>query len=257
MNFEERPGFGPGGTSLPSGEPRPGEAFWGYHDLVLFIAAAVPSLLLGALLMRGLFTLAGIQSHARALELVPAQFLGYLFLFAALYLQLRIQYGRPFWRALGFVPSRVSLGAAAAYGLGLAVAVALLGSLLRTPDTQTPLKELLSTRSAVLLIGFVSVTLGPLAEELAFRGFVQPLLARSLGPLAGIWLAALPFGLLHLEEYAWSWRHGLLITCAGAAFGWMRHYSGSTLAATVMHAAYNFVLFTGYFLQGKDLPKSW
>jgi membrane protease YdiL (CAAX protease family) len=210
-----------------------------------------------ALLVRGLLTLAVIRVQTRALELVPAQFLGYLFLFGALYLIFKIQYDRRFWRSMGFVRSRVSMRATVAAGLGLAMVVALLGGLLRTPDIQTPLKDLLSTRTAVLLIGVVSVTVGPLAEELAFRGFVQPLLVRSLGPFAGIWLAALPFGLLHLEEYAWSWRHGLLITCAGAAFGWMRHYSGSTLAATVMHSTYNLVLFAGYFLQGKDVPKTW
>jgi membrane protease YdiL (CAAX protease family) len=56
-------------------------------------------------------------------------------------------------------------------------------------------------------------------------------------------MAAVPFGLLHLQQYGNSWRHVLLITLAGAAFGWMRYRTGSTKAAVIMHAAYNGVFF--------------
>jgi membrane protease YdiL (CAAX protease family) len=81
------------------------------------------------------------------------------------------------------------------------------------------------------------------AEELIFRGFLQPLLVRSLGAVPGILAAAVPFGLLHFSEYGNSWRHAVLISGAGAAFGWMRHATGSTKASTLMHAAYNALFF--------------
>jgi membrane protease YdiL (CAAX protease family) len=35
----------------------------------------------------------------------------------------------------------------------------------------------------------------------------------------------------------------LMITLAGAAFGWMRQRTGSTKAAAIMHASYNGVFF--------------
>jgi len=41
----------------------------------------------------------------------------------------------------------------------------------------------------------------------------------------------------------------LIIFFAGSAFGWMRHRSGSTAAAAVMHAGYNLVFFTGLVAQ--------
>jgi membrane protease YdiL (CAAX protease family) len=253
MNEADRPEL-----EVRAPKPAPGaEAFWGYHDLVLFAGLAIPALLLGALVVKGLLFAAGIRVETKALELLPAQFLGYALLFSGLALILKIQYRRPFWRSLGFRRPALPLRTAVLLGIAVAFAVAALGAALRTPDIQTPLRDLLANRRAVLAVGIVAVTLGPLSEELAFRGFLQPLLSRSLGAAAGIWLSALPFGLLHLPEYAWSWRHGLLIVCAGAAFGWMRHYSGSTLAATVMHAAYNLTLFLGYLVQGKDLPKTW
>ena len=111
--------------------------------------------------------------------------------------------------------------------------------------------DLLKDRTSIILIAIFGVTLGPLCEELAFRGFLQPLLVRSLGTVPGILAAALPFGLLHFQEYGNSWKHVLLISLAGAAFGWMRHATGSTKAATIMHAVYNALFFVAFITQSK------
>ena len=95
--------------------------------------------------------------------------------------------------------------------------------------------------------------LGPLSEELAFRGFVLPLFARSIGPVAGILATSIAFSLLHGPQYAWSWRHIALIALASVAFCYVRLRSGSTLAATVMHATYNMTFFVAYLAQGDAL----
>jgi membrane protease YdiL (CAAX protease family) len=123
------------------------------------------------------------------------------------------------------------------------------GVLLRTPDINSPMKELLADPFSVVLLAIFGTTLAPLCEELLFRGFLQPLLVRSFGAAAGILIAALAFGLLHLQEYGNSWRHGLLITLAGASFGWVRRRTGSTKAAVVMHATYNAVFFVALAAQ--------
>jgi membrane protease YdiL (CAAX protease family) len=44
---------------------------------------------------------------------------------------------------------------------------------------------------------------------------------------------------------------------AGVGFGWMRHVSGSTRAAAIMHAAYNFIFFAALFAQRGKLPGPW
>ena len=108
-----------------------------------------------------------------------------------------------------------------------------------------PLTELLRERASLVWVGCFAITLGPLWEELAFRGFLMPLLVRSLTVAPAILLTALLFAGLHGPEYAWSWKHLALITVAGTAFGWMRHHASSTAAATVMHAGYNLVFFLG------------
>jgi hypothetical protein len=147
---------------------------------------------------------------------------------------------------------------AALLGCVQALAVAVLGLLLKTPNIDSPIKELFSGRWSLIALAAVGTTVGPLFEELAFRGFLQPLLVRTLGVAAGIGGAAVCFGLVHLPQYGLSWRHGLLITLAGAGFGIMRHVSQSTIAATVMHGAYNLTLFLGFISAGgKDVPRTW
>jgi len=242
--------------SPPSPQPED-YPFWGYLDIAVFFGLAIPCLLLGAVTTK--FILWALHIHAQnlAMEAVPAQFLGYGFLFFALYLIFRLHYGQPFWRSLRWVRSRPGTGATLLCGFALALGVALLGAALRTPDLDTPMKELLSDRTSQILIAVFAVTLGPLCEELAFRGFLQPVLVRTFGAAGGIVLAAIPFGLLHLSQYGWSWRHGLLITIAGIGFGGMRQLSDSTRNSTIMHAGYNLIFFVALFSEKGKLPTPW
>src|SRR5207253_9806884 len=96
-------------TPLPEGSPMPDMRrpaphpdpypFWGYADLVVFFGLAFPCLLLGAFTVKFFLWVFHIRVHSLALELVPAQFLGYGFLFSALYLLLKVHYQRPFWQS--------------------------------------------------------------------------------------------------------------------------------------------------------------
>jgi membrane protease YdiL (CAAX protease family) len=141
--------------------------------------------------------------------------------------------------------------------VGAAFIVALMSYLIHTPNVSTPLTDLMQDRTSVILLATFGVTLGPLCEELAFRGFLQPLLVRSLGVVPGILAATIPFGLLHFQEYGNSWRHAVLIALAGASFGWMRQATGSTRAAAIMHASYNALFFFVLFAQRRELPQMW
>jgi membrane protease YdiL (CAAX protease family) len=242
---------------LESAPHRHAYPFWSYADIVFFFGLAFPCLLLGYAMVQAFVHVFHLRVHSPALTLVPSQFLGYGFVFFALYLLLKLHYHRPFWRSLQWVHTRPGVPRTVLYGFVLAFGVGLAGWALRTPDINTPMKQLLSDRSSVLLISISAVTVGPICEELAFRGFLQPVLVRSLGPVVGILLAALPFGLLHLSQYGGSWRHVVLVTLAGVGFGWMRHVSGSTRAAAVMHAAYNFIFVSALLSDWRNLPSTW
>jgi membrane protease YdiL (CAAX protease family) len=165
--------------------------------------------------------------------------------FVALYGVIRLGYGRPFWRSLAWVRAPRGFWDAFGWGLLTALTCIAISNLLPAPHVKTPMEELLKTRSSMLLLGFFAVTLAPLSEELAFRGFLQPLLVSTFGVAGGVALQAVPFAAMHGKEYAWSWQLLVPLLLAGSAFGWMRHRTGSTIASTYMHAGFNLVMFLG------------
>jgi membrane protease YdiL (CAAX protease family) len=256
---EEPPGEAAEPAPLATVEPAPPQRerypFWNYGDVLLFGGLAVPALFAGWALAKGIFLIFHLHTSTEVAELLPAQVFGYLFLFFILASIFRISYDRPFWRSLAWHGTYLPFGWMVICGMVTALLVAGLAStLIKAPTTSNPMTELMQGRSAILMLAVFGVTLAPLSEELVFRGFLQPLLVRSLGTVPGILAAAIPFGLLHYREYGNSWRHAVLIALAGAAFGWMRHATGSTRASTVMHASYNGLIFLAVIYQGKPLP---
>ncbi|BAN49489.1 CPBP family intramembrane glutamic endopeptidase [Metapseudomonas resinovorans] len=75
-----------------------------------------------------------------------------------------------------------------------------------------------------------------LAEELVFRGLLQPLLVARLGPRYGVPLTALLFGAVHLP---FSPLFAVLATLAGLGYGLAFHYSGRISLAIALHLAVN------------------
>jgi len=270
MTDEQEPlSSGPGAeSSAPPGEPRAPDVaaavsatepepypFWGYSDLLLFAGLTVPCMVLGWALVKAGFALFGFHSGRPVVELLPAQLLGYAFLFAVLRAILRMQYDRPFWSSLAWTRSRVPFLWTVIGGLATAVAVAFVAYLIQIPTVSNPMTDIMMRDSlSLVLMAVFGILVAPLSEELAFRGFLQPLVVRSLGPVAGVLVAAVPFGLLHYREYGNSWRHAVLIALAGVAFGWMRQATGSTRASTIMHASYNGLIFFVVLAQGRGVP---
>jgi membrane protease YdiL (CAAX protease family) len=224
------------------------EPFWGYADLALFIGMAFPSLLVAFLLMK-VVSLA--VPMGKPLLGLFAQLLWYALLFASLRVNFRVRYSRPFWSSLGWrfpfpgVLSCLLAGPLVAFGVGF------LGYAIKTPEIRMPFQDMLADLPTKVLFSLFVVAIGPLFEELAFRGFLMPLLMRSFGVAAGISLTALVFGGLHAYEYQWSWRHVLLVALAGAVFGWVRYVTGSTAASTFMHCTYNLTQLAAFLAQPK------
>ena len=225
-----------------------GWPFWTYQDLAIFISIAFPSLIVSVL---GVKAIASLLHMGKAFEALLAQLLWYMLVFTALYLLLHLRYQQPFWRSLGWVPPFRSANLSFLGGPFLAIGIGYIGYVIRTPEIQMPFQQMLEDRPTVVLFSVFAVVLGPLCEELAFRGFLMPLLIRSLGAIAGVVLTGLLFGALHAAEYQWSWKHVLLISTAGTAFGWVRYRTGSTAASTFMHSSYNLTQLAAFLSQSK------
>jgi uncharacterized protein len=127
---------------------------------------------------------------------------------------------------------------------------------LRTPDTKTPFDRLLNGDPlSQIAISIFGVTVGPVIEELLFRGFLQPVLVNAAGVFPGILITSCLFGAVHLSQNAGIWQSGLLIALAGFVFGVVRHVSGSTRASSIVHIAYNTLPFCLTVLQGTNPHK--
>jgi membrane protease YdiL (CAAX protease family) len=105
-----------------------------------------------------------------------------------------------------------------------------------TPEFMTQTFE--SARAAgmlpLLLLAFV--VLGPLQEEMLFRGF----LFRGLAPALGVWpavaLTAITWALMH-AQYQWFFVGEIF--ALGLALGWLRARSGSSILTFALHATVN------------------
>ena len=229
--------------------------FWGYADLFLVAGLAAPCMLAGFGLVKLAIALLHWHVAAPAEESVPETLIGYALLFGALTVILRVQYHRPFWRSLGWNSTRIPFLWNVIAGLASALAVGFVGHWIATPPTSGPIMEMMKgPEASLVVVTLFGTVVAPMCEELAFRGFLQPLLVRSFGAVAGILMAAAPFGMLHYWEYGDSWRSAVQIGLAGATFGWMRQATGSTRAAAIMHASFNALSFVSMFMQGRNLP---
>lgn len=214
---------------------------WTYEDLGILLGAVLPCLVLAALTAKGLSLFIPQKGVVTAIS----QVLIYVGVTGTLYLMLRAKYDLAFWRAMDWrVPWR-AMGLTAMLGPVMAIGAALLSLLLKTPQEAQAIDGLLTDRLSVIAIGFAATTIGPVFEELIFRGFAQPLFVRSLGLVGGLIVTALPFSLLHGPQYNWSWQRLLILTLASIGFGLVRHYTGSTAASSLTHAAYNLTFMAG------------
>jgi uncharacterized protein len=223
----------------------PADPFWSWQDAAALAALAIPSLLVGAAIG---VAVAYLAPAFGSLGSWLAMLVFYVLWFGCLYVILKAKYDRPFWLSLAWVYPAPGWVFSLLAGPVLALAVGALGALLKTPQQDLPIRKMLHGPFAIPLFGIFSVILGPLTEELAFRGFFLPLFIRSFGPALGIVLTALPFALLHGPEYNWTWQYVVLIGVAGAAFGWVRYRSGSTFNSAVMHSTYNLTFFAGLLM---------
>lgn len=150
------------------------------------------------------------------------------------------------WRSLGFVPA----SGPRAFGLA---ALALIGSLaftgvygllvdaagidaLRPPEVpEVFLGKGLGLLGTVLVLAFV----GPLAEEVFFRGFAYGALKNRFAPTTAILISAAIFGVLHGEL-------GVLVPifATGVALAWVYERTGSIWPGLAAHSAQNLLALT-------------
>ena len=94
-------------------------------------------------------------------------------------------------------------------------------------------------RDPFQLVAYVIVYLGLVgpAEELAFRGFIQKGLENSFGPIKGLLIASILFGLPHIANYPYN---AVAASASGLVLGYVWQKTGqNTTATALIHGIYN------------------
>jgi uncharacterized protein len=230
-------------TPLPVGSPPIENPVWTGWDVLL-----IAGLTLVAMLVLQLLVIVGavwfVYPHSNLADvaqkpilLLVSQFLIYAAVAACMVMLVEGKYHVRFWQAIRWNWPRpewklLALGAVMFFIL------VLLQSLLPMPK-DTPFEHLFDRPRDAYLLGIIAVSIGPLMEELFFRGFMYPVLARRMGAAWGIVLTALPFGLIHLPQYGWAWGAALVIVLVGVVCGVVRAVTRSVGASFLVHVGYN------------------
>ncbi len=107
-----------------------------------------------------------------------------------------------------------------------------------TPEHQEVVLRFMEERSSSGTIAIIifGVLVAPVAEEILFRGFLQPVLKDILGGTRAIFLTSLLFALVHFNLYIL-----LQIFILGVLLGYLYEYTGTLVAPVSVHVLHNSV----------------
>jgi membrane protease YdiL (CAAX protease family) len=168
-----------------------------------------------------------------------AEFVAYIVVALYMILLLEGKYHTSFWPAIRW--NWPGLAGLSLVGVGvLMLGFDALGRFLPMPKT-TPFDQFFERPMDAYLTVAFAITLGPLMEEIFFRGFLYPVIARRLGVVWGVILTALPFGMMHYAQYR-SWSAVLIIILVGLVLTTVRAVTKSVASSFLAHVGYNATL---------------
>lgn len=182
-----------------------------------------------------------------AFVLIPVQAAFYVFVLGFLYWNVRGYHGAAFWNAIRWNgahagQAKFSRFVCLAVGLVSALVVQVVSGL-AAPKKKLPIDELFSTSEALYLLTAFGILVAPFVEEVFFRGYLYPVLARAGGTTVGILMTGIFFALIHLQQLWGGWVQLLFILFVGWMLTYVRARSGSVLASYLVHLTYNSTLF--------------
>lgn len=224
---------------IPEMEPVRRDPAWGYSDLALWIVLFFFVALLTYVPLRPF-----VKPEIMAAFL--AQFLAYAIWLPAIAWLIRRKAGRSFFNAIRWNAEGAKPVLSCVLGPALILIAIGFSQVLKFPDAPSMVDRVLQKGPLLPFAILGIVVFGPLAEEIFFRGLIQPVFSRTAGPLSGALGTAILFGMLHIESEE-RWQRSIVIAIVGVALGLWRNYTGSVLACALMHITYNATMIAMYF----------
>ena len=233
--------------------PPPENPAWNLVD-VLWVTAIwlITVVSLGILVGFVIFALHGakkFQGETAAL-VVPLQTVAYLLMVALIAHMIRLRRGGRFLSAISWKAPPVGTALLAlAGGMGLAFlseGFSIMFS--RWTPKSLPIERFFRDADSAYLMAFYGVIVAPFVEELFFRGFLYPALARRIGVSTSVILTASAFALMHWQQLAHAWVPLLWLFLVGTVLTVVRALTKSLAASVLVHLSYNSTLFLVIFL---------
>jgi membrane protease YdiL (CAAX protease family) len=226
---------------IPTVPPDPAWTGWDVLRLIVLTIVAIVVCFFAALFIAGIWVYphTALGEIARVpLVSVAGQSVAYLLILAYMYVLVTRERRRPdFLAAIHWNwPSNVAVYVVAGFALSLGLQV--LAHFLPIPK-ELPIDNFFRTPAEAWALSILSVTLAPLMEELFFRGFLYPVLARRLGLPIAVFVTALGFALLHVAQLGRAWGPVLVIFLVGIVLTIVRAKTNSVAAGVLIHMAYN------------------
>jgi membrane protease YdiL (CAAX protease family) len=229
---------------------------WGISDLLRIVVVAAIAIVMFSTVAMGVAIRNAGPAQASAADLarnprvvIPAQIAAYLVVVVYMMVLVRSR-GRPFWTAIRWNWPWTAWFGWAALGVALAIMVQSASLLLPIPKSLPIERYFRDTLGAWMMAAF-GLTLAPLVEELFFRGFMYPVLARKLGVIASVLITAALFAFIHASQLAHAWAPLLLLFFVGVVLTMVRARTGSVGTTFLIHVGYNGTLFAMLYI-GSD-----
>lgn len=143
---------------------------------------------------------------------------------------------------------RLALGAVVV-GVALAVATQIVSGLLQPWIPKSlPIEQYFRTPASAYALAAFGILIAPFVEEMFFRGFLFPALARPLGLIPATVITAGGFALIHGEQLAHAWIPLLLLFTVGTVLTLARAKTKSVAVSVLIHMGYNSTLFTMLYI---------
>lgn len=233
-------------------QPPPRDPVWTGRDVFVLVLVALFTLISCGLVIGLWVAVAHPKQKPEEVAGMPvisvlAQAFTSAVIFAAMYGMVARRYRSPFWDAVRWKWPAGSLAfLCATGGVAMALMVDFASALAPVPKS-LPIYKLFGTTAAAYAMAGYGVLIAPVIEELFFRGFLFPVLARRGGVPAAVLLTSLAFMLIHVSQLAGAWLPLLILFFVGMAFTLARVWTGSVAVPYLMHVGYNATLFAGLF----------
>ncbi|MGA8221824.1 MAG: CPBP family intramembrane glutamic endopeptidase [Candidatus Acidiferrales bacterium] len=234
---------------------------WGWTELLLVVAVYIGAYLVLLRPVANAFYLFGVSRsqllkspNVEGLFLIVHQVVVSVAVLAYLAAQMRLWYGAPFWRTIGWRPlAQRSESRHRAY-LGIVTGGFFFSLLIQFTSAQfgtkakLPIEAIFQNQRNAILFMIMAVAVAPVFEETIFRGYIYPVLARSFGVGASILITGSLFGLLHAQQLWGGWVQIGLMIVVGIALTLVRAVARTVVASYLLHLTYNSVPLIFYII---------